>query len=64
MNINTKLKGTVILTLWNKPVLGIIMYKVISDQNQKYKKDLKASSKSLTSEVISNQNQNHIKLDE
>jgi len=39
-------------------VLGKITFKVISDQNQNHlsKIDLKSSSKSLTCEVISNQN--------
>jgi len=39
-------------------VLGKITFKMISDQNQNHfsKIDLKSSSKSLTSEVISNQN--------
>jgi len=37
-------------------VLGKITYKVILDQNQMSKNDLKSSSKSLTCEVISNKN--------
>jgi len=41
-----------------KSVLGKITFKVILDQNQNHlsKIDLKSSSKSLTNEVISNQN--------
>jgi len=40
----------------NYSVLGKITYKMISDQNQISKNDLKSSSKSITCEVISNQN--------